>query len=111
MDNAYSFGSRRRPGTGTAVLCLLLVLAATGVQVMHHCADLELIPGQHSGGKSLPGPGVCVICMTVQVATLAVAAAVIAVSRLASLEPPLGPGLAPQTAACFALYVRPPPAF
>ncbi len=111
MDTAFSFGSPRRSRTGTAVLCLLLILAATGVQVMHHCTDLELVPGPHSGGKPLPGPGVCVICMTVQVATLAVAAAVIAVSRLASLELPLRPGLAPRTGVCFALYVRPPPAF
>ncbi len=106
-------GSRsdRRPGAGTAVLCLLLLLTATAVQVMHHCTDLELIPGPHSGGKPLPGPGVCVICLTVQVATLAVAAAVIAISRLASFEPPRAPAVVPQPAACFALYVRPPPAF
>lgn len=110
MDTAFRFGSPRRPRIGTAVLCLLLILAATGVQVMHHCTDLELVPGPHSG-KSLPGPGVCVICMTVQVATLAVAAAAIAVSRWASLQPSLRPGLALQPAACFALYVRPPPAF
>lgn len=112
MDFPLRFGWLRRLRAGTAVFCLLLVLAVTGVQVMHHCTDMELSPGQHGGGTSFPGSSaVCVICMTVQVATLAVAAAVIAVSPLVSSESPAHAGLPPQTAACFALYVRPPPAF
>ena len=105
------FARNRRPRAGTAVLCLLLILAATAVQVMHHCSDLEPIPGQHGSSRSFPGSGVCVICMTIQVATLAVAAAVTAISLLASFEPSRGLAGVPQPAACFALSVRPPPAF
>jgi len=111
VDFPLRIGWLRRLRAGTAVFCLLLILAVTGVQVLHHCTDMELSAAQHSGGTSLPGSAVCVICMTVQVAILAVASAVIAVSRLISIELPARAGVPPQSAACFALYVRPPPAF
>ncbi len=86
-----------------AILCLGLIVLATAVQVMHHCTALEL---NREPGST---PVFCAVCMTVQVAALAVAILVITVSRLSGVEPTALPQIAPIPGACFALSVRPPP--
>lgn len=88
-----------------AAVCLGLIVLATAVQVMHHCTAFEL--NQEPGSA----PVYCAICMTAQVATLAVAALVWMISRIVGDEPLAIPQFAPQFTPCFALYVRPPPSF
>ncbi len=83
---------------------MAVVLMTVAVQVLHHCTALE------SGGIEPGGsPAYCVICMSAQVAVLAVAAVVFAVTTLAAAEPPPYAQTFPDLAPCFALYVRPPP--
>ncbi len=83
---------------------MAVVLVAVAVQVLHHCTALE------SGGIEPGGaPAYCVICMSAQVAALAVAAVVFAVSTLAAAEPPPYAETVPDLPSWFALYVRPPP--
>ena len=83
---------------------MAVVLVAVAVQVLHHCTALE------SGGIE-PGsaPVYCVICMSAQVAVLAVSAVVFAVTSLAAAEPPPYSERIPEVSLGFALYVRPPP--
>ncbi len=85
------------------MLCLGLIVLATAIQVMHHCTALEL---NREPGST---PVFCAVCMTVQVASLAVATLVITVSRLPGVEPIALPPIAPLPGTCFALSVRPPP--
>ena len=103
VGSSPTFDRLRRHRAALAAVCLALVMLATAVQVMHHCTALEL--NQEAGSA----PVFCAICMTVQVATLAVAALVITMSRLLGAEPITLPQIAPELAACFALSVRPPP--
>ena len=88
-----------------AAVCVALVVFATAVQVLHRCTALEL------SGSSEPGsaPVYCVVCMTAQVAALAVAAVVFAITSLAPVEATPCTEAVPDLAPCFALYVRPPP--
>ncbi len=85
------------------MVCLGLIVLAAAVQVMHHCTALEL--NQEPGST----PVFCAVCMTLQVATLAVAALVMAIGRLPGLEATALPEIAPQPGAYFALSIRPPP--
>lgn len=86
-------------------MCLTLVVLTTAVQVMHHCTAFEL---NREPGSA---PVYCAICMTAQVATLAVAALVWMIGRVVG-NPPVTPiAVTPQFTACFALSVRPPPSF
>jgi hypothetical protein len=97
------FGRSSRSRTATVVVCLALIVLAAAVQVMHHCTALEL--NQEPGSTSV----FCAVCMTLQVATLAVAALAIAIRRLPGVEPIALPQIAPEFGTCFALSVRPPP--
>ncbi len=83
---------------------MTVVLVAVAVQVLHHCTALE------TGGVE-PGsaPVYCVVCMSAQVAALAISAVVFAVTSLAAAEPPPYLERIPEVALAFALYVRPPP--
>lgn len=84
-------------------MCLALVVLAAAVQVMHHCTALEL--NQEPGST----PVFCAVCMTLQVATLAVAVVVMAISRVRGVDAIAFPQITLQPSACFALSVRPPP--
>ncbi len=84
-------------------MCLGLIVLAAAVQVMHHCSALEL--NQEPGTTSV----FCAVCMTLQVATLAVAVLVMAISRLPGVRAIALPQIAPELDVCFALSVRPPP--
>ena len=85
------------------MVCVALIVLAAGVQVLHHCTALEL--NQERGST----PVFCAVCMTLQVATLAVVALVMVISRLATAATVVLPRIVPQPGVCFALSVRPPP--
>jgi hypothetical protein len=98
-----TIGRNGRSRTALVWVCLGLIVLAAAIQVMHHCTALEL--NQEPGST----PVFCAVCMTLQVATLAVAVLVMAVSSLRGVEAIALPQITPQPAACFALSVRPPP--
>ncbi len=98
-----TIGRTGRSRTALVMVCLGLIFLAVAVQVMHHCTALEL--NQEPGST----PVFCTVCMTLQVATLAVAVLVLAISRLRRIEALIFPQIAPQPGACFALSIRPPP--
>ena len=85
------------------MVCLALIVLAGAVQVMHHCTALEL---NREPGST---PVYCAVCMTLQVATLAVTALVMTISRLLGMEAIALPQITHEPATCFALSVRPPP--
>jgi hypothetical protein len=101
-------GLRRK---AAATLCVVMLLVAGSVQVMHHCTALEAGIGHMAGNDSLSSsPALCSICMTVQVATLAVIVLVLAIARLQTFAPALPSVSPPDSNTPFSLYVRPPPA-
>ena len=98
-----TFGRASRPRIALAMVCLSLIVLAAAVQVMHHCTALEL--NQEPGSTSV----FCAVCMTLQVATLAVATLVMTITRALGAEPLAAPRLALEFDCCFALSNRPPP--
>lgn len=105
MGFPLSFGRPGRHRAALAAVCLALIVLTTAVQVLHHCTAFEL--------NREPGtaPVYCAVCMSVQVATLAVAALVWMVARRLQDQPLPLLQVAPEFGACFALSVRPPPSF
>ncbi len=103
MGIPLTSGRASRSRSTLAIVCLTLIVLAAAVQVMHHCTALEL--NQEPGST----PIFCAVCMTLQVATLAVAVLVMAISRLRDVEMIAFPQIPPRPGAAFALSVRPPP--
>ena len=103
MGFPLTSGRASRLHTTLAVLCLALIVLAAAVQVMHHCTALEL---NREAGSA---PVFCAVCMTLQVATLAVVALAISIRRVPGTEPVVAAQFPPDLGFGFALRVRPPP--
>ena len=93
-----------------AALCIAMLLVASSVQVMHHCTALDAGAAHHATGDSLSSsPLFCNVCMTVQVAAMAVIVLVLAMGKVRLFTPALPSLFLPDAAPAFSLYVRPPP--
>ncbi len=108
MESPLSLANRRRT---TVVVCIVLLLLAMTLQVAHHCSLNELSTGHHAGDDFAPAASTCVICMTAQIATLAVAALVLAGLSSIHIDAVVYAEIPGERLADFALCIRPPPAF